>query len=123
MKKVVCVLMLSLAALFCQKPAPADYVVEIATVKAKPGVSENQMKTGLNILNEFAEAQPGFLGREFGLSDDGSWVDVVRWADMKAAKAAAEKAMSSKICGPVFQLFDEKSISMSHVNIVGRAGS
>ena len=47
-------------------------------------------------------------------AEGGRWVDVVWWRSMEDAKAAAERAMTSESCAPMFALIDMTSTLMLH---------
>ena len=98
------------------------HVVEIAVFKLKDGVTRGQLLDTVDAVSEWAQQQPGFLSRDFTYSgDEDNWIDVLWWGSMDAAKTAAEVAMTSESCAPMFALIDVESIQMLHGERVTRA--
>ena len=98
------------------------HVVEIAIFKLKDGVAREQLLSTVDAVSEWAKRQPGFLSRNLTYSsDDDSWIDVVWWESLDAAHAAAEVAMTSESCAPMFALLDLDAIQMLHGERVVRA--
>ena len=65
--------------------------VELAVFKLKPGVSEAQFQRANQLCNQWLETCYGFMGRILARPAEGPvWHDIVEWADLGCAKAAAE---------------------------------
>jgi hypothetical protein len=65
--------------------------VELAVFKLKPGVSEAQFQRANQLCNQWLETCYGFIGRVLARPPEGQiWHDIVEWADLGCAKAAAE---------------------------------
>jgi hypothetical protein len=65
-------------------------------------------------INEWARSQRGFVSRELFEVGDGRWIDVVRWATMPDAHAAAAAATVSESCAAFFGLIDMDDVTMLH---------
>jgi hypothetical protein len=103
---------------------PADKVLELVVFKLKDGVTSEQLLATNDAVSIWAQRQRGFISRE--LSHDvegGRWIDIVWWQSIEAAQAAAEAAMSSASCAPMFALIDMESALMLHaepaISLVG----
>jgi hypothetical protein len=62
------------------------------------------------------------LSRDLTYSgDQDSWIDVIWWESVDAAHRAAEVAMTSEACAPMFALIDLEGIQMLHGERMARA--
>ena len=90
-------------------------VLELVVFKLRDGVSREQLLGTVDGVSEWASRQPGFISRELSYDADGDrWIDVIWWETMENAGAAAELAMSSESCAPMFALIDMESTLMLH---------
>lgn len=88
-------------------------VLECVIFATADGVSSDDFMEAAEASMHWARAQAGFVSRELFETDDGRWIDTVRWASMDAAHAAAAaigtapetQAFVSKIDGPSVQMF------------------
>ena len=93
----------------------AGKVLELVVYKLNEGVSREQFLATNRPASTWLSTQPGFISRELVYDGDGDrWVDVVWWETMEQAQAAAELAMSSESCAPMFALIDTESMLMLH---------
>ena len=94
---------------------PQEGVVELVVFKLKEGASGDELLGTADAVSAWIATQPGFVAREL-LHDAGGerWIDIVRWRSMDDAHAAAELAMSSDSCAPMFSLIDMDSMLMAH---------
>lgn len=88
--------------------------IEVVIFKAKAGVSDEQLRTAALAVTSILKEMPGFIGREFGTSEDSKYIDVVHWKDLPSAKAAAEKVMGIPKCGEFFGLIDQNQMQFMH---------
>jgi hypothetical protein len=96
-------------------PSDAANVVEIAIFRAKEGVTREQLLSTVDAVSEWAKRQPGFISRDLTYSsEDDSWIDVIWWEHSEAAHAAAEAAMTSESCAPMFAMIDLEGTQMLH---------
>ena len=92
-----------------------NYVIELAKVLKKTGVSDADFKKAIESLDDFVGKQDGFISREGGYDEKGFWIDVVKWESLLLAKLAADNAMNSELCLKAFGAFDEQNLEMNHV--------
>ncbi len=89
--------------------------LELVVFGLNQGVTREQLLSTSGAVSTWAEAQPGFISRELVHDEEGDrWIDVVWWESLEDAKAAAERAMSSESCAPMFALIDMDSTLMLH---------
>jgi hypothetical protein len=97
-------------------------VLELVVYKLKEGVLREQFLDTNEPASAWMERQPGFISRDLAYDADGDrWVDVVWWETMEQARTAAERAMTSDSCSPMFALIDMESALMLHGEQVGEA--
>ncbi len=90
-------------------------VVELAIFKTNDGVSREQLLGTVEAVSQWALRQPGFLSRDLTYSTEtDTWVDVIWWESLDAAHTAAEAAMTSEYCAPMFALIDMQATQMIH---------
>jgi hypothetical protein len=83
--------------------------------KLKGGVSRDQFLGTNDAVSTWISEQPGFLSRDLSYEAEGDrWIDVLWWKTRKDAHAAAELAMTSESCSPMFALIDMESSLMVH---------
>ena len=98
----------------------AEKVLELVVFKLRDGVPREQFLGTVEAVSSWISRQGGFISRELVHDGDGDrWIDVVWWRSMDDAKAAAELAMSSESCAPMFGLIDMESTLMLHGQLVG----
>lgn len=92
-----------------------ERVLEVAIFKLNEGFARQQFLDTVGPVSSWVKTQPGFISRDLTFSaEDDRWVDVVWWRSLAAAHAAAEAAMSSEACAPMFGMIDIESMSMRH---------
>ena len=90
-------------------------VLELVVFKLDDGVSREQFLGTNDAVSAWIGKQPGFISRELSYDAEGDrWIDVLWWESMDEARAAAEKAMTSESCTPMFRLIDMESTLMLH---------
>ena len=87
---------------------------EVVTFNLREGVERDAFLASVDAMTAWVRGQPGFLSRDLIEAGDGEWIDVVRWADMNTAKAAAAAAMQAPECGPMMSLIAPTSVQMRH---------
>ena len=97
-------------------------VLELVVFKLHDAASREQLLGAVDAVSEWLRQQPGFVSRELSYDSEGArWTDVVWWRTMEDAKAAAELALSSEECAPMFALIDAESMQMIHAELARRA--
>ena len=90
-------------------------VLELVVFSLQPGTSREEFVGTVEGVSSWIAEQPGFVSRSLVEDRDGGrWIDVVWWRSMQEAQAAAERAMSSQACAPMFGLIDMESTLMVH---------
>jgi hypothetical protein len=93
----------------------AGKVLELVVFKLREGVTREQFLGTDEAVSGWISKQPGFLSHELLYDADGDrWVELAWWKTLDEARAAAEKAMTSETCAPMFVLIDEQSSLMLH---------
>jgi hypothetical protein len=92
-----------------------EKVLELVVFKLVDGVSREQFLGTVDGVSRWISRRPGFVSRELAYDEEGDrWIDVVWWQSMAEAQAAAELAMTSDSCAPMFALIDMESTLMLH---------
>lgn len=92
-----------------------ERILELVVFRLRDGASREQLLATAGAVSDWIARQPGFLSRELCRDGEGDrWVDVVWWRSLEEAQAAAELAMRSESCAPMFVLIDMKSTLMLH---------
>jgi hypothetical protein len=92
-----------------------EKVLELVVFKLGDGVTREQFLGTVEGVSRWISRQPGFISRELSYDTDGDrWIEVVWWKSLAEAQAAAELAMSSDSCAPMFALIDMESTLMLH---------
>jgi hypothetical protein len=95
--------------------APATKVLELVVFKLNEGISHEQFLATNNAASTWIGKQPGFISHELAYdAEDDRWIEVAWWETMENAHAAAERAMTSESCAPMFALIDMDSTLMLH---------
>ncbi len=90
-------------------------VLELVVFKLGAGVSREQFLATAEPVSAWIAEQPGFISRELSFDAGGDrWIEVVWWRTLEEAQAAAELAMTSESCAPMFALIDTDSALMAH---------
>ena len=90
-------------------------VLELVVYKLNEGVSREQFLGTNDAVSAWISKQSGFISRDLVYDGEGDrWVDVVWWETIESAQTAAELAMSSTSCSPMFALIDMESALMLH---------
>jgi hypothetical protein len=95
--------------------APAGKALELVVFKLNEGVSREQFLATNDAVSAWISRQPGFLSRELAYDAEGDrWIDVIWWDSLDNAGAAAELALTSESCAPMFAAIDMDSTLMLH---------
>src|SRR5688500_11758160 len=91
-----------------------DGQFEIVIYRLKPDVDRDQFIEISNRATEWLRVRPGYLGRELLEDDNGQWVDLVRWATMDEALAAASAFMEVPEAAAFMDVVEPESMTMLH---------
>src|SRR5262245_56506600 len=93
----------------------AERTLELVVFKLKSGVTREQLLRTVDAVSEWAKQQPGFISRDLSYAGaDDRWIEVVWWRTLHDAETAAEAAMSSESCAPMFALIDMDQMQFLH---------
>jgi hypothetical protein len=95
-------------------------VVEVVTFRLLPGVAEADFLTAAAGTEAPLRATPGFVARRLVRAEDGSWTDLVEWASLAQAHAAAQMVMADPAFAPFMATIDGASVVMRHDRILWR---
>ena len=91
-----------------------DGQFEIVIYRLKPDVDRSRFMEISNRATEWLRQRPGYLGRELLEDESGLWVDLVRWATMEDALAAASAFMDVPEAVAFMDAAEPESITMLH---------
>jgi hypothetical protein len=90
-------------------------VLELVVFKLNDGVSRERFLGTNDAVSEWISGQPGFISHELLYDTEGDrWIEVAWWKTMAEAQSAAQKAMTSESCAPMFALIEMESALMAH---------
>lgn len=83
--------------------------------RPKKGVSDEVLiKTSDKIMDEL-RIKRGYIKRWVVKDENGTWIDFVCWNSLDDAKRAAKSVLRIPVCLEYFNLIDESTIKMSHL--------
>ena len=91
-----------------------DGQFEIVIYRLKPDVDRDQFIEISTQATEWLRTRPGYLGRELLEDENGQWVDLVRWATIDDALAAASAFMEVPEAAAFMDVVEPESITMLH---------
>jgi quinol monooxygenase YgiN len=91
-----------------------DGQFEIVIYRLKAEAHRDQFLEVSARATEWLRNRPGYLGRELLQDDSGQWVDLVRWATMDDALAAASAFMEVPEAAAFMNAVEPESITMLH---------
>lgn len=93
-------------------------VIETVTFRLVSGVDAEQFAQAQTAVNRFLGAQPGFVSRTLIRSDEGLYLDSVKWLSQEQAEAAALKAQSEPALASFMQAIDPAGMDMRYNHVV-----
>jgi hypothetical protein len=87
---------------------------EIVIYRLKPAVDRDQFLEISARATDWLRQRPGYLGRQLLEDDSGLWVDLVRWATMDDALAAAGAFMEVPEAAAFMDAVEPESVIMLH---------
>ena len=87
---------------------------EIVIYRLKPAVDRDQFLEISARATDWLRQRPGYLGRQLLEDDSGLWVDLVRWATMDDALAAASAFMEVPEAAAFMEAVEPESVIMLH---------
>jgi hypothetical protein len=97
-------------------PGSADgRTLELVVFSLKAGTTREQFLATESAASNWMQQQPGFISHELSYAADGDrWIEIAWWESLEEAETAANAAMSSASCAPMFALIDMESALMLH---------
>ncbi len=91
-------------------------VAEVVLFGLKPGVEREDFLAAAEATTAILrEEMGGFRERELLEDGSGRWLDVVRWASLEEARAAADAFAASERSRPFVEMIDPASVTMLHL--------
>jgi hypothetical protein len=101
--------------LFIDEKGVIMRVLELVVFSLEHGVTREQLLSTVDAVSAWARSQPGFISRDLSYNaEQDKWIEVVYWASLPDAEAAAKAAESSEQCAPMFALIDMSSALFLH---------
>jgi hypothetical protein len=95
--------------------AAGGSTLELVVFRLKEGTTREQFLATDEAASNWMRQQPGFVSHELSYAaETDQWIELARWETLERAQAAAEAAMSSEACAPMFALIDMDSAIMLH---------
>jgi hypothetical protein len=89
--------------------------LELVVFELAKGVTNEEFLKTVGPVSQWVKTQPGFVSRDLVRDTEGNrWVEIVWWDSLEQAKVAAEAAMTSEACAPMFSKIDFENIQMLH---------
>jgi hypothetical protein len=93
-------------------------IVEISQFRLVPGSDERAfVEAAEETQSAFLARQEGFVSRDLLRGEDGSWMDVVRFADAEAAQAAFQAFAGHPSVKTFESMLDPSALAMSHWSV------
>jgi len=92
--------------------------IEIVKFKLKSGITPEEGKEKLLLLNQCVKEFDGFIERKLTVNEEGEWLDIVYWTSKDAALKAAEQVTKNPKALEAFAVIDESSMMMGHYNLI-----
>ncbi|MDJ0755746.1 MAG: hypothetical protein QNJ45_19625 [Ardenticatenaceae bacterium] len=88
--------------------------IEIVLFELVDGVAEDDFLAAVDAMQDDLNQMSGYIDRELSRDKNGRWVDVLHWASLDEAMAAAEALMSWPSGQKFGSMIDPESIQMLH---------
>jgi hypothetical protein len=94
-------------------------IVEISQFRLAEGVDEDAfLKAASETVTGFLETQPGYASRDLLRSDDGTWMDIVRFEGQEQASAAFAAFANHPSTREFERMLDVSTVQASHWSLV-----
>jgi len=91
-----------------------SHVLEVVVFKLNEGADEANFLEDAQATFDLLEGYDGFISRELTKTEDGTWIDVVTWANMDVAMQAAEAIMGEAVGQKFGSHINFESTQMMH---------
>jgi hypothetical protein len=107
------VLFVAAAAIALPRLAVASDVVEVVTLKLKPGVNYADFAPiDKAVETQHVSKQPGFIARESAAGENGEWLVIIHWRSAKDADASMASFASAPAAQDFMAKIDATSLAM-----------
>jgi hypothetical protein len=93
-------------------------VAEVVTFRLVAGITSDQFLAAARATAAPLRKQPGFQSRRLTLAHDGTWTDLVIWASLPQAQAAATAMMAEPEFQPFMAMIAMDTVRMRHDRIL-----
>lgn len=90
-------------------------VIEVVIFSVNKGVTDAQIKLAAKKITPSLRKLSGFKSRNFVHDQNGKWVDIVYWENMKSALSASESMVTNEMALSFFSLINQKDMNMMHL--------
>lgn len=102
------------------RAADAAPVLEIVTFRTVNGTDPGAFLSAARGTEAMLRDRDALIRRFLTVDDTGLWTDVIEWASMEEALAAAEAIMQSPEFAPFGAMIDATTVEMRHAPILWR---
>jgi hypothetical protein len=92
--------------------------IEHVTYRLRPDADRIAFVEANDAVDAFLARQAGFEARQLARDPDGTWIDIVWWADRSSAEAAARAFVEAPERVAVAALVDPEGIVFRHLDLV-----
>jgi hypothetical protein len=93
--------------------------LELVVFTLKDGTTREQFLATEPAATSWMQQQRGFISHELSYAAEGDrWIETAWWESLEDAETAANAALSSSSCAPMFALIDMDSVLMLHAQPV-----
>lgn len=95
-------------------------VLELVSFRLTQGADPADFVSHAMATEPLLRRQPGFVSRKLVQTPEGLWTDIVEWASLEAATAAAKVVLSDPSFAPFIAAIDMATVSMAHPALAWR---
>jgi hypothetical protein len=92
--------------------------IEHVTYRLRPDADRIEFVEANDAIDAFLARQAGFEARQLAEAQDGTWIDLVWWADRASAEAAAQAFTGAPEAAAVSGLIDPEGMVFRHLDLV-----
>lgn len=93
--------------------------IEYVTFETIDGVDDADVSRVAVAVNQTLTDYDGFVGRFVSREEDGTWIEVVYWRDLAAAKASLDRFVKDPRNAEFLAMVDQESITLNYSEIEG----
>ncbi|MHA7057461.1 hypothetical protein ACWGOQ_0009610 [Aquimarina sp. M1] len=93
------------------------YIIEVVVFEASSNYSTEEAKKALTSLNDIIKLYDGFIDRTTAHNEEGKYIDLLYWTDIKAAKKAGEDIMKNPEAIAIFEIIKPGTMQMYHLDV------